>query len=85
MFKKIPLALFISCISASSYAYMIGSNFTVENKTDVPMVLAVEQPNGQDGVTQQIPAHKITQVYLTNGDHSGLLYQASTAPFKIQN
>lgn len=85
MFKKIkiPLALFMSCISASSYAYMIGTNLTVENKTDVPMVLSVEQPNGQTEMTQQIPAHKISQLYITNGDHSGLLYQTSTAPFKI--
>ena len=46
MFKKISLALFITCISASSYAYVVGANLTVENKTDVPMVIEVA-PNGQ--------------------------------------
>jgi hypothetical protein len=83
MFKKIPLAIFISCISASSFAYQIGTNLTVENNTDVPMLLSVELPKGQAGMTQQIPAHKISQIYMTNGDHTGLLNQTSTAPFKI--
>lgn len=83
MFKKISLALFASCMSVSSYAYMVEANLTVENKTDIPMVLTVQQPNGQSDFNHNLPAHKVTQVYLVNGDHSGLLYQTSTASFKI--
>jgi hypothetical protein len=45
MFKKTYIALLISCISASSYAYEIKSNLTVENKTNISMVVNVEIPN----------------------------------------
>ena len=80
MVKKIQLGLLISCISASSYAYVVQTNLTVENKTGVPMVMEIIQPNGQDRITKQIPAHEIIHAALENGDHSGLLYQTSTAP-----
>lgn len=83
MFKKIQLAFLICCTSASSYAYVIGVNFTVENKTGVPMVLIMQQPNGQKELTKPIPAHQISHVYIENGDYTGLLYQMSTAPLKI--
>jgi hypothetical protein len=84
MFKKIQFGLLLSCVSAYSYAYVINANLTVENKTDVPMVIVVDNPNGQAQLTQPIPAHKTTLLHLENGDHSGWLYQASTAPFKIR-
>jgi hypothetical protein len=84
MFKKIQLGLLISCISLSSYAYVVQTNFTVENKTDVPMVISVDQPNGQGSNTLSIPAHESTQVQMQNGDSSGLLYQTATAPFTIK-
>lgn len=45
MLKKIHMALFISCISASSYGYEIKSNLIVENKTSISMVVNVEIPN----------------------------------------
>lgn len=85
MFKKIQLGLLISCISVSSYAYVIGTNFTIENKTATPMVMVVEQPNGQANNIVHIPAHETSKVYLQNGDNSGLLYQTSSAPFKIRD
>lgn len=84
MFKKIQLAVFIACCNASSYAYVIDTHFTVENKTDVPMVITVDQPNGQTSNLLHIPAHESTQVYMQNGDNSGLLYQTSTSPFTIK-
>lgn len=85
MFKKIQLAILISGISATSYAYVVESNLTVENKTNVPMVMIIEQPNGQPVKTISIPAHQtIDKQYMQNGDHSGLLYQTSSAPFKIR-
>lgn len=85
MFKKIKMALLISCISASSYAYVIDTNLTVENRTNVPLLLTMEQPNGQDPVSQPIPAHQTSLIPMSNGDHGGLLYQTSTAPFKIMS
>src|SRR5437868_13183459 len=84
MFKKIQLGLIISCFSISSYAYVIGTNFTIENNTATPMVMTVEQPNGQAENTIHIPAHDTSKVYLQNGDNRGLLYQTSAAPFKIK-
>ena len=84
MFKKIYVALFISCISATSYAYVVGANLTVENKTDVPMVIVIDQPNGQAKDILQLPPHKSNQIYMQNGDNSGMLYQTSTAPFTIR-
>lgn len=83
MFKKMNLALLISCISATSYAYVINSNLTVENKTDVPLIMSIEQPNGQDPVTLKISAHTTTPIFMTNDDHTGYLYQTSIAPFKL--
>lgn len=83
MFKKNLLALCIVCTSVSSYAYVIGANLTVENKTDTAMLLSIYNPNGQDKSFQYIPAHWTMQIYLENGDHSRWLYQMSTAPFKL--
>lgn len=85
MFKKIQLALLISCISASSYAYVIQTTLTVENKTGAPMQITIDHPNGQEPTTKPIPAHQTTIIDMDNGDHGGLLYQTSTAPFKIKS
>lgn len=83
MFKKIKMGLLISCVSVSSYAYVIDSNLIVENKTELPLQIIVDQPNGQDPSTMQILAHQTNQMPISNGDSSGWLYQTSTAPFKI--
>jgi hypothetical protein len=83
MFKKMKMALLISCLSASSYAYVIDANLTVQNKTKVPLMLTMDQPNGQDPVVRMIPAQQTSIIPMSNGDHSGLLYQTATAPFKI--
>lgn len=84
MLKKISLVLLTTCISASSYAYVIGANLTVQNKTDVPMEIEITPPNKQEKVIKQIPAHETIHTYIENGDHSGWLYQTSTAPFTIK-
>lgn len=85
MFKKIQLTLLVASLSASSYAYVIQTKLTVENKTDVPMLMTIDQPNGQESLSKPIPAHQTTILDMDNGDHSGLLYQTATAPFKIKS
>jgi len=86
MLKKISLAFCIFCISATSHAYLLKTNFTVENKTDVPLLIEIEQPNGQETLKQPLPAHKkIDALSLNNNDNTGLLYQTATAPFKIKS
>lgn len=85
MFKKIQLALIISCVSASSYAYVVETNFSVENKTDVPLAIVIDQPNGQKPIAKALPAHEVTTIKMDNGDHSGLLYQTSAASFTIKD
>lgn len=82
MFKKIQLGLLISCISVSSYAYVVETNFTIENKTDLTMLIDLTLPNG-DNRLEFVYAHQTRVMALDNGDHSGLLYQTATAPFKI--
>jgi hypothetical protein len=82
MFKQIQLAVLLSCTSVSSYAYLVETNFTIENKTDVPLVVVVTQPDGLKPL-QLILAHETRQILVKNGDSSGLLYQTSTAPFNI--
>lgn len=84
MLKKISLALFLSCINASSFAYVIDTDFTIENKTDVALTIEVEQPNGQPATGTTIPAHDFKKISLSNGDNSGMLYQKSSAPFNIK-
>jgi len=84
MFKKFLFASLISCISITSFAYVIDTNLTIENKTDVPLMLEVEQPNGQPATGISIPAHASNKINLSNGDSSGLLYQKSSAPFNIK-
>lgn len=75
--------MLIFCLGTTSYAYVIGTNLTIENKTDVPMLMLAEQPNGQANNTVYIPAHNTSHVYMENGDYSGLLYQMSNALFQI--
>lgn len=83
MLKKIQFALLLCCINISAYAYVVGVNFTVQNKTDTPMTIVIKQPNGQDPVTQLLAPHKTSIIYLENNDHSILLYQSAIAPFTI--
>ena len=47
MLKKIQTALLISCLSTSSYAYLVQTNFTVENKTKTSMMITVTGGNGE--------------------------------------
>jgi len=83
MFKKIKMAIFISCISASSYAYVINADLSIENKTNTPFIMTMQQPNGQDAVTLNIPAHATIPFSTSNGDNSGWLYQTTVSPFKL--
>lgn len=85
MQKKLLLATLITCISATSYAYTIGANLTVENKTDANMEMIVEQPNHQQQKIIQLPAHTTIHDYMENGDTTGWLYQPSAATFTIKS
>jgi len=85
MLKKIQLTLLIFFTTTSSYAYEIGANLTIENKTNTPMIIAIDNPNGQAPTTSPIPAHKTSLIYLKNGDNSGWLYQKAIAPFIIKD
>src|SRR5437868_3420632 len=79
MFKKIAIALFISSISVSSYAYLIGSNLTIENKTNIPMEINVDAAEGK--ITKLISPHAMITLNLNvNG---WKLYHSTTAPFTI--
>jgi len=50
MFKKTQLAILISCVSASSYAYLISSDLKIVNNTNIPMtVFVTEQPKPNGG------------------------------------
>lgn len=90
MFKKTAFGLLISAMSISSYSYSVRTTFTIENKTDTDMKIAIDQPRGQAPIYQMIPAHKTTPItnnngvdYIENGDHSGALNQTLRAPFRI--
>lgn len=87
MLNKLVLStvlLFIN-VSLPSYAYVIGANLTVENETDVPMEIIVQQPNGQNYPVKNIPPHQTTTIYTENGDQTGLLYHTLVAPFSIKD
>jgi hypothetical protein len=84
MFKRISFAFLIYCISISSFAYVIDTNFTIDNQTNSPMALEIEQPNGQPSIDIAIFAHESKKINLSKGDKSGLLYQKSSAPFKVK-
>lgn len=84
MVKQLQFATLISCISISSYAYVIGTNFTVTNNTDTLMTMEIKPPKGQDPIHQKLPAHHATTIYLENGDHTGLFYQPSAATFTVK-
>src|SRR5437870_5720691 len=83
MHKKILLSFLIIFIHSTSYAYVITTDFTVENKTDINMQLEMNQPNGQGKSVVYVPAHTLIKLYLENGDHSGMLFRTATAPFKL--
>ena len=68
MLKKIHLALLISCISSSSFAYQVKAYLTIDNRTAVPMQIIVQQPNGQADITQDIPALQATRVTKSQND-----------------
>lgn len=85
MLTRIAFAILISGMSAASYAYVIGTHLNVENKTDTPLTISITQPNGQEPLTQSLPAHQTRIIYMENGDHGGLLYQTAIAPFTIRD
>lgn len=85
MYKKITLAILFSCFSFSSYAYTIGANLTVENKTDVALEMIVNQPNHQKQKIIKLPAHATIHDYMENGENdTGWLYQYDNATFTIE-
>lgn len=87
MFKKIQLGLLICCMGTTSYAYIITNTLSIENRTDMPMVINIEQHGNQQPITKEIPAHNVTQVETENsyGAHTGWLYQTDLAPFTISS
>lgn len=68
MNKNIKLALLLSCISTSSIAYQVKAYLTIDNKTNVPMQIIVEQPNKQPTLIQDIPALHTTRVTKSQND-----------------
>lgn len=85
MNKKIHIALLISCFSVSSYAYIIGTDLIIDNRTDTPMQIEVNRPNNQTLLSQPLPAHQRSIVYVENGDTTELPNKLSKARFKIKN
>lgn len=85
MLKKAILTTFAVCLSTASYAYIIGTNLTIDNKTNEAITIEITLPKNQTPIIQTIPALKSSIVYLENGDNTGLLYQSSTAPFNIKS
>lgn len=83
LIKKIPCTLLFSLTSLTAHAYLIGTNFHIENNTPITMVIEIKQPNGQGDNIYELISHKNNQIYLSNGDNSGLLYQTSNATFTI--
>lgn len=82
--KGIQCLLLLFSISITSYAYVVSANFTIENNTDTTFNMEIKQPNQQPDNTIVIPAHDTSTIFMTNGDHGGLLYQASTAIFTLK-
>lgn len=82
MLKKILSLVFISCISASSYAYFIGSNLTVENKLNIPMLMTITMPDGSKRPVK-IPAGETSKVDLSISGWE--LYKMYNAPFTIKS
>lgn len=83
--KKIAIAMLIIISHTSAYAYLIANNLTVVNKTAIPLVIEITEPNQKNPVPKQIPALSSIHIHTENDDHSGLLYQTSTTPFTIKN
>jgi len=87
MFKQFATALFLFSMSVFSYAYHIESTLLVTNNTDIPLVFAVTQPDGQP-YKLTIPAHSedtIKKEVLNNNDYTGILYRAATQRFEIRS
>src|SRR5262245_7976242 len=83
MLNKLLSLLFLTCINISAYAYIIGTNVSITNNTNIPLTIHINAINLQPSITQILPAHKTSVVYLENGDDSGWLYQAAATPFEI--
>lgn len=62
MYKKIQLALLLSCMGTSSFAYQVKAYLTIDNKTNVPMQIGVKQPYNQPEIIKDLPPHTVTQV-----------------------
>lgn len=82
MLKQISSALFISCISVAAYADH-DSTFIVENKTNVDMMIKIQQLDSkQPEITEQLPAHITRKLNVVNGS-IGTYYKTTTAPFEL--
>lgn len=83
--QLLSLLLLLSCSSVSGYAYIIGTNLSIENRTNVNLTISIDSLNLEPPITQALPAHKTSIIYLENGDHTGWLYQTSATIFKIKS
>lgn len=85
--KKLPLLGMIVLFTFfhSAYAYVIDQNLTIENKTNLPLYFEAQPPKGQANVTKYIHPHETVEIAVSNGDHTGWLYQPSTATFTIKD
>jgi hypothetical protein len=83
VFKKTYIALFISCLSASSYAYQINSTLFIENKTDKALELKVGTVDRQIEIFSIAP-HLSRKVDMSIGGWELYKYYPS-APFTISD
>lgn len=83
--KKIFCAILVFFLPISVYAYVVSSDVTIDNQTDKNLVITFPQLYNQPPITKEIAAKHSETVSLDNGDHSGLLYQASVFPFNIKD
>lgn len=84
MFNKTQLAILICCISTASHAYLIKSDFTVENKTEVPLTLKIFWPNPDKPITQPVLPGTPVRLSVDNDQYgTGWLNQTKSARFMI--
>ena|SRR5205085_5145474 len=82
--KKILYALLVFCLPISVYAYVITSDFKIDNQTDKNLIVSVNLPDSINPVTKEIAA-KQSDIVKVEFKNSGLLYQSRAYPFSIKD
>src|SRR5258706_9735875 len=85
MLNKTYVAILIFCLSTASHAYLIKSDFTIENKTEAPLRLKIFWPNPDKPITQPIlPGEPPITLSVDNDQWgTGWLPQTKSARFTI--